>query len=418
MGAIFSGYDPACAGRPKSTSFDISSSGQSIVVTAIHGETRCKIEANSDWKGCHLAEEIGKRLHIHTDLFTLRYGARPLGTEQRLISLLECERKPEQLPQAVNLQMHVDTTSFPEALGSFSLCDVPLEVADFKQTSYANRSTTGGWTWELKETTIDRFFPIFHGDQSGSRKKRSLVGYSSPVSPVTFDASARAASCIPDTAKYFSWSYPLDKSDIPVDNGGHEQRYENDWFPDDAQVVKNFLSAGGFMYFDEAGEIVGVTTVGQWRDDCDKVGVHFGEKQLWESGWTLALKEDARFQKNTFQQMKNMGATNVCWICPGEKLKGGTHVPDLQWGAFVYLFEDHPWLDCYFPVIPPPELDDAGSRPLLAPFTFVGQEDDTDSLNDRPESDPCSFMLERDAGNQPRGGQRNLVGAAKSRVNN
>merc|ERR1719491_881079 len=126
--------------------------------------------------------------------------------------------------------------------------------------------------------------------------------------------------------------------------------YEDDWFPEDPQVVKTFLAGGGFMYFDEDGQVVKVTTIGQWRDDCDKVGVHFGEKQMWDNRWTRAMKADARFHKISFQQMQNMGATEVCWLCPDEQINGCI-VPKIPYGGFAYLFDDFPWLDCYFPVI-------------------------------------------------------------------
>jgi len=341
--------------------------GRQMEVTAVQGDLRCTIEVTSEWRGEHVLQEFEKRLHVHSSLMKVRYGARPLGQEQRIASLLECEQSPEQLPECVNLQLHVDRRFFPEILGPFSICDVPLEAKDFQRCEWRE----GGWTWEMNECAFHQWFPNYN---LGS--VRTLVGYASPVSRLA--AGARQADGVPDNAEFVAWSYPFDKSEIPNEDAWTaEQKYEKEWFPESCQIVKTFLAAGGFMYFDSDCNVIKVTTIGQWREGCDKGGLHFGGKELWNPKWTLPLREDARFQKNTLQGLKNMRAKEFCWLCPNEVING-VPVPNIPYGGFAYLFEASPWLDCYFPVVAPPEAS-LNERPfLIEPHAIVGEEDDTD----------------------------------------
>jgi len=373
MGETFSSHDDKAEDvKPPTKSHQqqhLPAAGKQIAVTAVQGDLRCRVEVTSEWKGENLLQELEKRLNIHSALMKVRYGARPLGPEQRIASLLECEQSPEQLPESVNLQLHVDRRSFPEMLGPFSICDVPLEAVDFQRCEWRE----GGWTWEMSDSAFHQWFP-----KNNLGSVRTLVGYASPVSSVALGAAARQADGIPDSAAFVAWSYPLDKSEVPSEDVATlEQKYEKEWFPESCQTVKTFLSAGGFMYFDKDCKVVKVTTIGQWREGCDKGGLHFGAKELWNPAWMLPLREDARFQKNTLQGLKNMRAKEFCWLCPNEVING-VPVPNIPYGGFAYLFEASPWLDCYFPVVAPPE-GASGERPfLIAPHAIAGEEDDTD----------------------------------------
>jgi hypothetical protein len=230
----------------------------------------------------------------------------------------------------------------------------------------------GGWTWEMNESAFHHWFPNY---KLGSR---TLVGYASPVSSVTLGEAARRSERIPDSAAYVAWSYPLDKSEVPCEEVATvEQKYEKEWFPSSCQIVKTFLSAGGFMYFDKDCMVIKVTTIGQWREGCDRGGLHFSAKELWNPKWTASLKEDARFQKNTLQGLKNMRAKEFCWLYPNEVING-TPVPNIPHGGFAYLFEASPWLDCYFPLVAPHEGTTEERPFLIAPHAIVGEEDDTD----------------------------------------
>lgn len=361
----------------KSTTPSLPSVARPILVNVINGDRRCKIEATSEWNGCRLLEAVEKEMLIHIDLISLRYGSRPLGQDQKLSSLLGCDGRLDEVPSAVNLQLVVDTDQFPETLGPFSMCEVPLKACDFKQLKSSSR---GGWTWELSQITLDHFFPGEKGKSSKKQKRRCLNGYASPVRPVMFDDDFRAAICVPEAACSIAWSYPLDRSEIPADDADSpELKYENHWFPEENQIVKAFLSFGGFMHFDDQGVLLKIMTIGHWREEYDQIGLHLGEKLPWDSTWTRALREDARFQKNTMQRLKITGVTEFCYLCPNEVVDE-VSLPEIPYGGFAYLFDEKPWLNCYFPIMPL-LMQNSTVAPFMSPLTFVDEDENTDGYD-------------------------------------
>jgi len=159
-------------------------------------------------------------------------------------------------------------------------------------------------------------------------------------------------------------------------------------------ALNSFLSVGGFIYFDAASNICGVTTLGRFVPQ-DSGPLVFDAPKRWLPRWTAALAEQGRFQRITMRVPLASGAKLQCWLRPKEVLEScdGEPLPtqpDVPCGGFVYLFHENPMetdemstaLDRYFPVVADnpraqtvPQVYTGGA--LFRPFSVV----DEDSYN-------------------------------------
>merc|ERR1712023_244351 len=237
--------------------------------------------------------------------------------------------------------MDVDREDFPGKLGPFS-------IASLKGTwSFSISSSRSAW--KVSCSLLQRY---------GLRASdASLSGKVSPASTITLDTRARGVLKIPPGAKQFVWAYPTGdwvfvQEDDEAKNVDETAR----------AAMQNFLSVGGFIYGDESGSVVGVTTPGP--PDSDATGtMSFGKPKKWLRRWTRSLADSDRFQRITLKHLSQAGARHFCWIRPGEVLNGTDGQPlemqpELPDGGFAYLFHDtllsskyeKVALDCYFPL--------------------------------------------------------------------
>jgi len=210
----------------------------------------------------------------------------------------------------------------------------------------------------------------FQGDKKGLAKlivNFPLEGQMSPRHAVTLGAEARKHANIPDTAKYYVWSYPIEVE---------WRHYES--------ILMNalrecgclgspelmFLISGGFVYFDENFQIVSANALigGQTKKREEELmksgsGLKFGKPEKFPAKFINQLTLWDRLKVVSWPGMSLLSnpPTFFAWIRAHEELVA----PDRErrqfgpHGGFVFIF--HQDLDqyseelsnrnCYFPVI-------------------------------------------------------------------
>mmetsp|Transcript_107008 Transcript_107008/g.302562 ORF Transcript_107008/g.302562 Transcript_107008/m.302562 type:complete len:315 (-) Transcript_107008:198-1142(-) len=150
----------------------------------------------------------------------------------------------------------------------------------------------------------------------------------SPLHRITLDVETRAAAQIPADALYFAWCYPMVLTkDGPRPGSGPRA---------------DFLTYGGYVYYDSARNVVG--TNGIAPAPLDTQGLMFGRRQCLPQVVADALSRQGRFQEITLQPLLAAGATHFAWIRPEE-----FDTVACQDGCFAYKFSD--FGPGYFPVV-------------------------------------------------------------------
>jgi len=235
---------------------------------------------------------------------------------------------------------------------------------------------SGRFYWEMPTGVLES-----HGLHARTAR---IIGQVSPSHPVLDeDAPQREAAGIPSEACQFVFSYPVADWEM-VENDVYSL---NAWdHLEGVAAMHSFLTVGGYIYFNDTGAIVGVTTLGRPQRE-DKGSLHFGDPVKVLPEWTSSLVEQGRFQPVTMKSLVECGAKHFCWIRPNEEIKNANGKacsvqPSIPHGGLIYLFHDDVFasdqescsLDRYFPVVPSSE-EPAASGILFRPFTLIGDDE-------------------------------------------
>jgi len=96
---------------------------------------------------------------------------------------------------------------------------------------------------------------------------------------------------------------------------------------------RRFVAFGGFIFFDANGDIIGVQAVGTGEQ------LTFKPPRPWRIEFTAGLSQADRFQPVTIKHLSKGGATEFCWLLPGEELssESGEKWMPCAHGGFLYL---------------------------------------------------------------------------------
>lgn len=228
---------------------------------------------------------------------------------------------------------------FPETLGPVRLCDVPGigRLYDGRRSSQDD-SGASGKTWNILNVRLLEVTGV-------SAPPGTISLQMSEEVKVHFGQTRRKLLGLPAEATYFRWCYPC----------GHA-RLSLDAYNDDHLAVACFLETGGWMYFDDARNVLAVKTVAPAKDRTPET-MSF-KKHAWKQEWTEHLRNHNRFHEVTLDFMVEVGARYFVWLYPHEQIGDGEQ-PILPHGGFAYLFHSpgdltnsKSALDCYFAVDP------------------------------------------------------------------
>mmetsp|Transcript_48357 Transcript_48357/g.104141 ORF Transcript_48357/g.104141 Transcript_48357/m.104141 type:complete len:331 (-) Transcript_48357:341-1333(-) len=173
-----------------------------------------------------------------------------------------------------------------------------------------------------------------------------LFAQFSPLHRLTLSDEGKEAALIPKLATYFAWAYPA------VLQEGLPGRA--------SEAEKAFLEFGGYVYFDDRSQVVGVNCIAP--APLGTPGLSFGRPQPLPATVAERLTQAGRFQEVSLEFLTQRGATHFAWIRPQEF---GDDVANPN-GSFAYKFAGS--RPRYFPVVNEPsftkdllseELDDS-----------------------------------------------------------
>jgi len=190
-----------------------------------------------------------------------------------------------------------------------------------------------------------------------------LEGQMSPKHAVTLGPEARKHANIPDTAKYYVWSYPIDVQwrhyDSTLVHALRECKCLN--CPE-----LMFLIMGGYVYFDENFQIVSVNAlicVQRQKTEEELMkrggGLKFGKPEKFPAKFINQLTLYDRLKFVSWPDLSHLSDPPklFAWLRPNEELVA----PDRKrrqfgpHGGFVFIFhydlDEHSEKNCYFPVI-------------------------------------------------------------------
>jgi len=172
--------------------------------------------------------------------------------------------------------------------------------------------------------------------QTLKKEGKEINGTISELQHLTLDFEQREKLNIPTNADMFCWANPIQQTES-INN---EKLFFSNLGMHDSDV--QFLLFGGFMYF-KKNELI--------RCNCivpsDESGLIFGPPNSfsclrWHCDFLTKIKH--RLSLITIKSLRDTGATQFCWILPGE-LKGCPH------GGFLYIFEASPDKNRYFGLV-------------------------------------------------------------------
>eukprot|EP01065_Artemidia_motanka_P021862 TRINITY_DN26094_c1_g1_i1.p1 TRINITY_DN26094_c1_g1~~TRINITY_DN26094_c1_g1_i1.p1 ORF type:complete len:927 (+),score=318.45 TRINITY_DN26094_c1_g1_i1:54-2783(+) len=150
-------------------------------------------------------------------------------------------------------------------------------------------------------------------------------GSISPVAPITLSEARRRESGMPEEAESFCWVCPLRRAAKYVKAKGEPTGQDE------------LIAFGGFAYFDKESNLIGARSLhdlhvqdsSSRRDSRPSTppktdredSASFNGPYKWNANLTRSLWRSGRFQAVTLPQLKKVGVTYVCWICPDEMLE-------------------------------------------------------------------------------------------------
>eukprot|EP00930_Biecheleria_cincta_P018899 TRINITY_DN14578_c0_g1_i1.p1 TRINITY_DN14578_c0_g1~~TRINITY_DN14578_c0_g1_i1.p1 ORF type:complete len:562 (+),score=83.97 TRINITY_DN14578_c0_g1_i1:231-1916(+) len=156
----------------------------------------------------------------------------------------------------------------------------------------------------------------------------------SPLHPVTVSTETRGTLHIPPQAALFAFAYPATLDGMDTSRLSLDER----------QV--SFLKYGGYLYFTDQRDVVGVTSLFPGR--LGTKGLRFGRPQTLPDKIAGILTKHGRFQKITLDSLAHKGATHFAWVRP-EEFGDSIACPH---GCFAYTFARGG--PKYFPVVEKP----------------------------------------------------------------
>jgi len=284
----------------------------------------------------------------------------------------EGERKDDVL----RLQNHTSGPG-PEILGTLNTHN--LETRTFSKLGpfEAHKTVFNSSSFHLLDPRLESPNPLFlihreafQGDKKGLAKlivNFPLEGQMSPRHAVTLGAEARRHANIPDTAKYYVWSYPIE-----VQWRHYEAILMNALRECDCLSSPElmFLVMGGYVYFDEDFQIVSANALiaGQNKKREEELmksgsGLKFGKPEKFPAKFINQLTLWDRLKVVSWPGLNFLSnpPTFFAWIRAHEELVA----PDRErrqfgpHGGFVFIFhqdldqysEELSEKNCYFPVI-------------------------------------------------------------------
>jgi len=209
----------------------------------------------------------------------------------------------------------------------------------------------------------------FQGEKKGLAKlivNFPLEGQMSPKHAVTLGPEARRHAQIPNTAKYYVWSYPIDVQWRHYENKLVDALKDCNCL-DSPELM--FLIMGGYVYFDENYQIVSANALicgtRQREEELTRIGsgLKFGKPEKFPEKFINQLMLYDRLKVVSWPVLNELDnpPTFFAWLRPKEELVA----PDRErrlfgaHGGFVFIFhKDKDELrellteeNCYFPVI-------------------------------------------------------------------
>lgn len=206
------------------------------------------------------------------------------------------------------------------------------------------------------------------------------AGKTSPISPIVLDPAGRRQLGIPDEATHFCWVYPLGAGDFAESARGYLSA---------SRPSAAFFFFGGFIYMDEAGEIVSAKAL-----SVGGRGLHFDAPRQWTGQMTVTMQKG--WQPVTFPFARSAGARRFCFVPPcgcvatvnsnGRKQTVDVGGPR---GGFAFLFHDeneaNDERDRYFTisdlgVLMPEELTDMCALTKIRRYVASGEAECTQAV--------------------------------------
>eukprot|EP00746_Dinoflagellata_sp_MGD_P094794 gnl/MRDRNA2_/MRDRNA2_37833_c0_seq1.p1 gnl/MRDRNA2_/MRDRNA2_37833_c0~~gnl/MRDRNA2_/MRDRNA2_37833_c0_seq1.p1 ORF type:complete len:449 (-),score=77.38 gnl/MRDRNA2_/MRDRNA2_37833_c0_seq1:3-1349(-) len=153
---------------------------------------------------------------------------------------------------------------------------------------------------------------------------RGRLGPSSPVGKFPGPKNS-----IPACAQAWGWSHPVDVKSKLLDN----EMIRDIAKTGDAEV--DFLLHGGFVFYDSAGSICGVRTIGAASPQCPSL--HFDAPYHWHEDLMQHIKTS--LIKITNDDLRAKGALFHTWVSPDAPVLDCLEAPSLPHGGFLYVFD-------------------------------------------------------------------------------
>ena len=189
------------------------------------------------------------------------------------------------------------TRAFPATLGPFATSVAPFTARDFELPPLDADFGKQGAMWTMSQRSLSR-----HQVRAAAGTEFPIAGQFSPPHPITLTDTEKAAIGIVAAAKSFVWSYPVcawSAVTMPAASaagarpgGGAAPSALDASRAASADAARSFLSVGGFVYLDDARQIVAATTL--TPSTLDAGGLQFGGYKPWRAEWTRALMKQAR----------------------------------------------------------------------------------------------------------------------------
>jgi len=164
------------------------------------------------------------------------------------------------------------------------------------------------------------------------------VGKCSPTCaiPPGWDAPKQATS--------MCWAYPMEGT------RALHARSQLSFLGLSTSAELRFAAYGGFLLCDRDNVVVAVQSIDYGFQGSGQFSINFAGPRRWRNEFTAQFSAAGRFQPVTLPELQRSGATQFCWLPPGEKLTSGPEdwVPSSTGGFLYQLDANQP--SVYFPI--------------------------------------------------------------------